>query len=253
MELGSMLVYEGLRFFLGPFFSFHFRVRSEGVCNVPEEGAAIVVANHRCYLDPLVLGHEIPRFINFAAGSHLFGFPGAKYVLGLPGFFSLNIYGGTDSDRDLGYASRLLSRGELVGIFPEGIESFMHLYQVSKISNFKTGFVMVALDNRVPIIPAAIVPAEEKELIKLPAPLVTPFVDHPAAKDGVQLITYRNVTCRVGRPIDLSPFYKETRSKYLIDLISGRIRRIIIKLYDGDDLDKLMTGETPFDFAKDPI
>ena len=253
MKLGNMLFYESLRFFLGPAFSLHFRLRAEGVDNVPGEGAAIVVANHRSYLDPLVIGYSVPRFINFAAGSHLFGFPGARYILGLPGFFSLNIYGGQDSDRDLENVSELMSAGELVGIFPEGIESFMHVYQVSRISNFKTGFVGVALDNRVPIIPVAIVPDEEKELLKLPARLVTPFVKHPAASEGVQLINYRKVTCRIGRPIDLSPYYGETRSKYLIDLISGRVRRIIVKLYDGEDLDRLLTGESDFDFARDRV
>jgi hypothetical protein len=61
------------------------------------------------------------------------------------------------------------------------------------------------------------------------------------------------VTCRVGRPIDLSVFYEEEYTKALIDRIAGRIRRIVIKLYDGEDLDKFLTGEKPFDFELDPV
>ena len=237
MEPRSMVVYEAMRMLTGPVLSLVHRVRAEGADNVPEDGAAIIVANHRCYLDPFVLAHCVPRFINFAAGSHLFNVPGAGPLLRLPGFFSLNIYGGEDSDRDLAYANGLLSGGELVGIFPEGIESFMNIYQVSRITSFKTGFVVLALDNRVPIIPVAIVPGAEKELVKIPSALVKPFIRHPRAKEGVQLITYRHVTCRIGPPIDLAPHYGETRSKDLIDRISGMVRRTIIKLYDGEASD----------------
>ena len=66
-------------------------------------------------------------------------------------------------------------------------------------------------------------------------------------------IKYKGVTCRVGRPIDLSPFFDEDPTKALIDRIAGRIRRIVIKLYDGEDLDKYLTGEKPFDFEADPV
>lgn len=235
MEPVSMAVFEAMRMLACPALSLVHRVRAQGVHNVPEEGAAVIVANHRCYLDPFVLAHCVPRFINFAAGSHLFTVPGAGPLLRLPGFFPLNIYGGAESDRDLAHANSLLSGGELVGIFPEGIESFMNIYQVSKIASFKTGFVVLALDNRVPIIPVAIVPGLEKELIKIPGALVKPFVKHPRAGKGVQLITYRHVDCRIGKPVDLSPYYGETRSKDLIDRVSGRVRTTIMKLYDGEE------------------
>ncbi|MBU4302597.1 MAG: hypothetical protein KKE56_07560, partial [Actinobacteria bacterium] len=59
------------------------------------------------------------------------------------------------------------------------------------------------------------------------------------------------VTCRIGKPIDLSPYYDETMSKSLIDHIAGKIKRIVIKLYDGEELDRFLTGETPFDFVTD--
>ena len=246
-----MLFYESLRLLLGPFASLHFRISSEGVDNVPEAGGALLVCNHRCYLDPVILGYCIPRYINFGAGSHLYGVPGTGKIFKLAGFFPVNIYGGKEGDESQDVASELLSGGELVGVFPEGIESFMSINQVSKIASFKTGFVKIALKSRVPIIPAAIVGLEEKQFPKVPGALVTPFVNHPRAKDGITLITYRGVVCRVGKPIDLSPYYDETMSKSLIDHISGKIKRIVIKLYDGEDLDRFLTGETPFDFVSD--
>lgn len=253
MEVKSMLFYETLRTFLGPLMPLHFRARSEGVSNVPEEGGAILVANHRCYLDPLALAYAIPRYINFAAGSHLYGVPGTRKIFELAGFFPMHIYGGEEGEKSMSEASRLLAHGELVGMFPEGIESFMNIDHVSRISTFKTGFAKVALESRVPIIPVAIVGLVEKEFPRIPGILITPFVKHPRAKDGIKLITYKGVIVRVGIPIDLSPYYDETFSKSLIDRIAGKIRRIVIKLYKGEDLDKYLTGETPFDFANDRV
>ena len=69
----------------------------------------------------------------------------------------------------------------------------------------------------------------------------------------VDLVTYRHVTCRIGRPLDLSGYYEEQLTKDLIDHVSAKIRRIVIKLYDGEDLDRFLTGEKPFDFAKGQV
>lgn len=253
MKLSSALFYEGFRFFLGPVAELAFRISSEGADNVPESGPGIIVANHRCYLDPLILALSVQRLINFAAGSHLYSFPGAAAVLRLPGFFPMHIYGGTEGDRSLEEASRLLSDGELIGIFPEGIESFMNIDRASLISEFKTGFVRVAIENRVPIIPAAIIGLVEKELVKLPGALVKPFVKHPRASEGVMLVNYTRVRCRIGMPLDLSPYHGEPLTKDLMDRVAARVRQVVVKLYEGNDLERIMTGEAPFNFAQDSL
>ncbi len=245
MELKSMLFYESLRFFLGPLFSFRLHLKVEGKENVPDEGGVLVVANHRCYLDPFVLGCSIERFINFGAGSHLYLVPGTRKIFELAGFFPIHIYGGEEGDRSQDRASEILSNGEVVCIFPEGIESFMRIGEASRISEFKTGFVKVALQSRVPVLPVAIVPRIEKEFPTIPSLFIRPFVRHPKVGQGLRLITYRDVTCRIGLPVDLSAFYEETISKDLLDRIAARIRRIVVSLYEGKDLDKLMHGNRP--------
>lgn len=251
MDAKSALFYEAFRTLLGPFLALHFRIKTEGAGNVPDEGGAIVVANHRCYLDPFVLAYTITRYINFAAGSHLYLVPGTRKIFELAGFFSMHIYGGKEGDESLNMASQLLSRGELVGIFPEGIESFMRIAQVSKIADFKTGFAKVALECRVPVIPAAIIGIKEKSFPKVPGLFIKPFVDHPATEDGIRLISYKGIICRVGRPLDLSAYFDEGESKDLLDRIAGRVRRIIIKLYEGEDLERLMVEEGPLDLSRE--
>jgi len=253
MEMKNMLFYETARLLLGPLIDLHYHIRSEGAENVPDSGAAIIVSNHRSLLDPIVVGYSIDRFVNFAAASYSFKMPLVKQFYSWAGAFPLSIYGGDESDRHISKAKELLRKGELVGIFPEGVQSFFNPHRVTRIASFKTGFAKLALEEKVPIIPCAVVADEEKELPKIPGFLVSAYVKLPNAKEGIRFITYKGVTCRIGKPIDLSPFFSESPTKAVIDRIAGRIRRIVIKLYDGEDLDKYLTGETPFDFEKDPV
>jgi len=58
---------------------------------------------------------------------------------------------------------------------------------------------------------------------------------------------------RIGRPLDLSGYFDQDMTKEEIDQISGKVRRIIIKLYDGEDRERFVTGELPFDIAYDRV
>lgn len=248
-----MLFYETMRAFVGPLIDFHYRVKAEGSQNIPEAGPALLVCNHRSLLDPVVVAMSVERFINFAEASYGFKIPVVKQLSEAAGAFPLSIYGGDESDRNIAKAGRLFEKGELVGIFPEGVQSFFNPNRVTRIASFKTGFAKLALENRVPVVPIAVVPEEERELPKIPGFLVNAYVKVPGARNGLRLITYKGVTCRVGRPIDLSPYYDEKLTKALIDRVAGRIRRIVIKLYDGEELDKYLTGDEPFDFFKEEV
>lgn len=253
MKINNMLFYEAARMLLGPVVEWHYHIKAEGKENVPEAGPGLVVSNHRSLLDPVTVGFSIDRFVNFAAASYSFKMPIVKQLYSWAGAFPLSIYGGKESDKNIRKANQLLENGELVGIFPEGVQSFFNPHRVTKIASFKTGFAKLALETRVPIIPCAVVAGEERELPKIPGFLVSAYVKLDDASEGIRFITYRDITCRVGRPIDLSPFYDEPPTKALIDRIAGRIRRIVIKLYDGEDLDRFLTGEKPFDFVNDRV
>ncbi len=253
MEINNMLFYEFARLAVGPLIEWHYGIKAEGKDNVPEEGAALVVCNHRSLLDPLVVGYSIDRFINFAAAAYSFKMPIVKQLYSWAGAFPLSIYGGEESDKNISKAKELLRKGELVGIFPEGVQSFFNPHRVTRIAAFKTGFVKLALEERVPVIPCAVVAEEEKELPKIPGFLVKSYVKLPHADQGIRFITYKGITCRIGRPVDLSPYFDEQPTKALIDRIAGRIRRIVIKLYNGEDLERFLTGEKAFDFARDPV
>jgi 1-acyl-sn-glycerol-3-phosphate acyltransferase len=253
MELKNMLFYEFMRLTVGPFFTWHFRLKCEGRDNIPDEGGALIICNHRSLLDPPILVWEVDRFINFAAAAFSFSIPGSAQLYRWAGGFPLTIGGGKESQEQLENALSLLRRGELVGIFPEGVESFTNPHRVNRITQFKTGFVRLAWEARVPIIPVAIAALEERHLPRIPGPIVKKFFPHPKADEGMAFISYRHARVRIGKPIDLGPLYDKAMTKVDFDRISGRLRRIVIKLYNGEDLDRFVYGTRPFDINKDRV
>lgn len=253
MNVYQVLVYNTSRWVMGPVVARMVRLKCDGAENVPETGGALIVSNHRSLMDPVAIGMCVDRHISFAAGSFAFNVPLVSTAFKAWGAIPINVFGGEKSKKDLDAAVELLEQGELVGVFPEGVHTMSHPHRVSKIQTFRTGFARVALRARVPIIPVAVVGLGERNLPTVPYSMVKPFFDHPEFRQGVQWIYYRRVRLRIGRPLDLSELYDEELTKSLIDQVSGKVRRVIIKLYNGEEPDRFLTGERPFDIAYDRV
>lgn len=254
MNVYQALTYDLARMTIGPMVSFALRLRSEGAQNVPAEGGALIISNHRNpVLDPTSIALSVDRQINFVAASVAFKVPGVGKLFRSVGAMPLDVFGGEKSSEGLDDVVQMLGDGELVGVFPEGIHTIAHLHSVAKIRNFRTGFARIALRARVPIIPVAVIGTGERNLPNVPVWAVKPFFDHPEFQQGVQWTYYKRAFVRIGRPIDLSGYYDQEMTKEEISQISGKVRRVIIKLYDGEDLERFMTGELPFDIAYDRV
>ena len=254
MNVYQCLTYETVRMAIGPAFGLMMRMRSEGNENVPAQGGALIVANHRNpLLEPMSIAYKVERPVNFVAASVAFKLPVVNRVVRALGGIPVDVFGGRQSQDDLNNAVQMLRDGELVCVFPEGVHTIAHLHTVAKIRNFRTGFSRIALRAQVPVIPVAVIGMGERNLPTVPPALVKPFFDHPEFQDGVKWTYYKRVRVRIGKPIDLSGYYDQELTKELIDRVSGKVRRIIIKLYDGEDLDRFLTGETPFDIFTDRV
>ena len=86
--------------------------------NVPREGPLILVATHRSYLDPILLGAFIPRRIHFLAKRELFEKAHHRLVNTLFGGFSVNREKPQGST--FRTALQILRAGGAVTLFPEG-------------------------------------------------------------------------------------------------------------------------------------
>lgn len=254
MDKNQMLFYETLRFFIGPMIKMHFRLKIEGQSNVPDNGAAVLVCNHRSSMDPLILSYAVRnRYINYGAAAWSYEVPVYGHFHRWIGAFPLTLTGGEKSGEELARGVELLEQGEIVGIFPEGGETILDPGKVEKILPFKTGFARLALNARAPVIPAAIIGSGERRLPTVPGPWVEKMVKHPKSDKGYSSVIYKRAKCRIGKPLDLGDLYDKPITKPLLNELSTKVRQIVIKLYNGEGLDRFLTGEIPFDIAYERV
>lgn len=141
-----------------PLFYHWFRVQVRGLDRVPDAGA-LVVANHS---GTLPLDALMTQVALLDYGGRNLRMLGADLVYALPTLGHLarksghTLAGPADTER-------LLSRGELVGVWPEGFKGlgkpFSERYRLQRFG--RGGFAAAALRAGVPIVPCSIVGAEE--------------------------------------------------------------------------------------------
>ena len=146
---------------LRPLYEKWFRVETRGLEHVPEQGGALIVANHSgaVPLDAIMTAvalrdhHPARRHLRLLAADLVFTMPGVAPLARKSG----NTLA-CNAD-----AERLLTNGELVGVFPEGFKGigkpFNERYKLQRFG--RGGFVSAALRTGTPIIPCSIVGAEE--------------------------------------------------------------------------------------------
>jgi len=138
-----------------------FRVEVSGIENLPETGAALVVANHAGVLpfDGLMASvavhdkHPAHRDLRLLAADMVFTMP----VMGQAARKAGHTMACTSD------AHRLLAAGELTAVFPEGYKGLgKHFNDRYKLQRFgRGGFVAAALRAKAPIVPCSIVGSEE--------------------------------------------------------------------------------------------
>ncbi|GIH46212.1 1-acyl-sn-glycerol-3-phosphate acyltransferase [Microbispora rosea] len=154
-ELNEKVLLEALR----PLYRRWFRAEALGLGNVPADSGALIVANHSGTLpvDALMLQvavhDELSRPLRLL-GAHL------VYQLPVLGHLARKSGHTLACPED---ADRLLRKGEVVGVFPEGFKGigkpFSERYRLQRFG--RGGFVASAIRAGVPIVPCAIVGAEE--------------------------------------------------------------------------------------------
>ena len=158
---------------LRPLFEFLYtvwwRVEASGLEHVAGQGAGLIVANHSGVLPydglmvNLAVRHEHParRDCRMLALDMFALLPFLAPLLAKSGAVRASQENG----------ERLLRRGELVGVFPEGVKGVgKHFKQRYKLARFgRGGFVRLALRTGAPVIPCAVVGAEEIHPVLLKA------------------------------------------------------------------------------------
>ena len=124
-------------------------MRVYGAERMPMEGGLVVAANHFSWVDPPALGAASPRTLYFMAKVEAHRVPGLGQLMRSFGAFAVRR---GESDRDAVRTMREIVRsGHALGMFAEGTR------QQSGIPGpLQPGAAMVAINEAVPLIPAAI-------------------------------------------------------------------------------------------------
>jgi 1-acyl-sn-glycerol-3-phosphate acyltransferase len=166
------------------------RLEVYGKENVPLNGSALIVANHRSYLDPPLVAFAVrKRPVFFMAKAELFETPILSSLIKHWGN-AFPVKRGRADIKALKTALEVLKGGELLCIFPEGQRA-----PAGKFLRPKWGAGMVALKAKVPIVPCLIEGSEKligKEKLFSGIPKVTvrfgePFrIDLEDSKENYQ-------------------------------------------------------------------
>lgn len=146
---GQHLVYNAFRVFSRWFGVVFYGLRVEGREHWPEEGGALVCANHQSMFDPPLVGLTCPRRMNYLARDTLFKVPLLAPLIKFLDAIPIDREGGGLAG--LKETLRRLKAGELVLIFPEGTRT-----RDGNLAPLKPGFISVARRSQVPLVPVGI-------------------------------------------------------------------------------------------------
>ncbi|MFD8804229.1 lysophospholipid acyltransferase family protein [Streptomyces sp. NPDC059597] len=226
---------------LGPLLRVVFRPRIEGLENVPADGAAIVAGNHLSFSDHFLMPAILKRRITFLAKAEYFTGPGIKGRLTAFFFRSAGQIPVDRSGKEAGQAAireglKVLGRGELLGIYPEGTRS-----HDGRLYKGKVGVAVMALRAGVPVVPCAMIGTFE------------------AQPPGRKLPRPRPVAIRFGKPMDFSRFAGMEGERAVLRAVTDEIMYEILALSGQEYVDeyaavvKESQGERQRRFPRAPL
>lgn len=206
--------------FIGPLLRLFFRPRIEGLEHIPEDGAAIVAGNHLSFSDHFLMPAILKRRITFLAKAEYFTGPGVKGRLTAAFFRSIGQIPVDRSGKEAGQAAireglGVLSRGELLGIYPEGTRS-----HDGRLYKGKVGVAVMAIKGQVPVVPCAMVGTFEIQ----PPGQVVPRI--------------KRVTIRFGEPLDFSRYAGLENQKAAVRAVTDEIMYAILGLSGQEYVDE---------------
>jgi len=169
---------------VGPVSRRLWRIHVEGLERLPRHGPAILAPNHISFLDSAFLMLIVPRRISFVGKAEYMDSWKTKFVFPALGMIPIDRRGGEHASTALDAAQRVLQRGELFGIFPEGTRS-----RNGKLHKGHTGAARLALRVGCPIYPVGIVGTSDIQ----PADAKLPKL-------------FRSCTFKFGRPLQVDRY-----------------------------------------------
>lgn len=190
---------------LGPILNLLFKPWVDGETNVPETGGAILASNHLSFSDSVFLPLVVDRRITFPAKAEYFTGTGVKgrstamFMRGI-GQIPVDRSGGKASEAALNSGLRVLKKGDLLGIYPEGTRS-----PDGRLYKGKTGVARMALEAGVPVLPVAMIDTDK------------------AQPTGQIIPNIMRIGIRIGKPMDFSRYDGMENDRFVLRSITDEI------------------------------
>jgi 1-acyl-sn-glycerol-3-phosphate acyltransferase len=154
------MTYWALKVVLTPLLRFFFRVRVEGIEQVPSKGPVILASNHVSFCDSIFLPLVLRRRVTFVAKAEYFEDPKTAWFFRAVGQIPVKRGGGPASQRALESAREVLDGGQVFGIYPEGTRS-----PDGRLYKGHTGVARLALDTGAPVVAVAMIGTRQAQPI----------------------------------------------------------------------------------------
>lgn len=148
-EVGKL--YPVAKAIMTPLFRVSWKFDLHGLENIPASGGAILCPNHTSVLDSFFLPALLSRQVTYVGKAEYMDSWKTKHLFPALGMIPIDREGGDAAERALSAAERVLRKGELFGIYPEGTRS-----RDGRLYRGHTGPARLALRAGVPIIPIGI-------------------------------------------------------------------------------------------------
>jgi 1-acyl-sn-glycerol-3-phosphate acyltransferase len=206
----------------------YFHVHCEGLENVPATEPAVLACNHLSFIDSIVLPLNVPRPVYFLGKADYWDSWKTRWFFQGTGVVPIQRGGGEASENALRTGVEILSRGELLGIYPEGTRS-----PDGRLYRGKTGPARMALEADVPIVPCAVLGTNE------------------AMPTGTYRPRRESITVRYGRPLDLSRFRDRRTDPFVLRSATDELMYEIMMLSGQEYVDeyaaKIKSGDVTLD------
>jgi 1-acyl-sn-glycerol-3-phosphate acyltransferase len=200
-----------------------FRPNVIGADNIPDTGAAIIASNHLSYSDWIFMPLVLRRRVTFVAKSDYFTGAGIKGRF-QRGFFKgtgqvpIDRSGGSASEGAMRAGMKVLERGELFGIYPEGTRS-----HDGRLYKGRTGVARLALEAKVPVIPCGVIGTDV------------------VAPPGKIVASFASPTVKFGEPLDFSRYEGMEKDRLILRAVTDEIMYKIMELSGQEYIDMYAT------------
>ncbi|MFC7430088.1 MULTISPECIES: lysophospholipid acyltransferase family protein [unclassified Agrococcus] len=204
---------------VGPYILTVFRPWIKGMEHIPATGPVIIAGNHLSFIDSVLMPLVVRRRVYFLAKSEYFtgrGLKGAfvRWFFLASGQLPIDRSGGKASEASLESGLRVLARGDVLGIYPEGTRS-----PDGKLYRGRTGIARMVLEGQVPVVPCVMIGTEQI----MPTGTFMPKV----GRVGIVF----------GEPLDFSRYYGLDTDRFVLRSVTDEIMYALARLSDQEYVD----------------